>query len=105
MLAEVSSGTLVVSRLSVTVPEVPPPRSAVPAMTLVMVPAPVPGKVCPGAKLMVPFALKEKPVSVGEPLPAVESRFSVAVGEAVLLPWGSACNWKRGSTADMVEEL
>ena len=76
-----------------------------PAMTPVMVPAPVPGKVCPGAKLMVPFALKEKPVSVGEPLPAVEEQIQGGLREAVSLPWGSACNWKRGSTADMVDEL
>ena len=58
-------GTLVVSRLRVTVPEVPPPVSAVPAVTPVMVPVPVPpGKVWPGAKWIVPLELKKKPVSV-----------------------------------------
>src|SRR5215470_2749992 len=41
MLAAVRSGALVVSRFSVTVPLVPPPVRAVPAVTPVIVPVPL----------------------------------------------------------------
>src|SRR5271169_2232978 len=105
VFAALSNGTLVVSTLSVTVPVVPPPVSAVPAVTPVMVPSPVPGKVWPAAKLTVPFALKEKPVSVAPLLVVEESRFSVAVGAVVSLFLGSACHSKRGGTTAFVDEL
>src|ERR1700693_4568263 len=46
LLPAASVGTLVVSRFSVTVPDVPPPVRSVPAVTPVMVPPPLPpGKV------------------------------------------------------------
>ena len=94
-----------VFRLRVTLPEVPPPRRSVPAVTPVIVPLPDPGKVCPGAKLIVPSVLKNMPVSAGVPPVALASRLKVAPGLAVLLPVGSACHWKAGKTGVLVEEL
>ena len=104
VLAVDSNGTLVVSRLSVTSPATPPPVRAVPAVTPVIVPAPVPGKVWPAAKLMVPFGLMKRPVSAAAAMPLVESRFNVAFGVAVLLPVGSAFHRKEGFTGAAVEE-
>jgi hypothetical protein len=67
----VSVAILVVSRESLTVPEVPPPMRSVPAVTPVMVPPPLmPGKVWPVANLMMPLLLMARPVSAGvTPLP------------------------------------
>lgn len=64
-----------------------------------------PGRVCPGAKLMVPLALKERPVLVAAAVVVEESRFSVAEGAAVLLPVSTACHSKRGLTGALLEEL
>jgi len=58
---------LVVSMFSVTVPVVPPPVRSVPAVTPVM--APVPGNVCPAAKLITPLLAIFSPVSAGALLP------------------------------------
>ena len=48
-------GTLVVSRFKVTLPEEPPPLRSVPAVTPVIVPLPVPGNICPTAKVTRPL--------------------------------------------------
>src|SRR5450432_341543 len=64
--------------------------------TLFTVPGPVPGKDCPGAKVICPLPEILKPVSAGVTLPCPKSRFSVPEGVGVLLAAGSTCrrnNW------------
>src|SRR5580698_165208 len=55
------------ARLSVTGPLLPPPVRPVPAVTLVIVPAP--GNACPVAKVIWPLLAMFNPVSEGEPEP------------------------------------
>ena len=102
LLEAASVGTCVVSRFIVTVPLVPPPLRPVPAVTPVIVP--LPGKVCPLAKLIRPLLAIERPVSAGV-LPPPNNRFSFPEGEGVLLPTGSACQRKSWSTAVLVPLL
>src|SRR5579864_1878745 len=73
--------------------------------TLVTVPDPVPGKVCPAANVICPVLLILNPVSDGTAVPEPNSRFSVPEGVAVSLPVGSACHWKVWFTAFEVELL
>src|ERR1022692_255234 len=77
-----------VSKLSATLPVVPPPASPAPAVTPVIVP--VPGNVCPGANVNNPPLPTCNPVSVGALVPTPNNRFNVPEAEAVLLPAGSA---------------
>jgi hypothetical protein len=87
------------------VPEVVmvPPVRPVPAVMLVTVP--VPGKVCPEAKLIWPLLAIDRPVSPGVPVPARYSKFSVPEGLAVLLPAGSASQENSCGTAVLVPLL
>jgi len=57
----------------------------------VMGPPLTPAKLCPGAKVMIPFAATDKPVSAGLPPLPPNNKFSVPDGAAVLLLAGSAC--------------
>src|ERR1700722_12479377 len=90
-------------------PRVPAPVTGEPvtlkseegALSATLVIFPVPGKACPGAKLIVPLALNEKPVLVAPAL-VEDSRFNVAEGAAVLLPVTAACHSKRGFTAALL---
>src|ERR1022692_2120009 len=77
-----------VSKLSGTLPVVPPPASPVPAVTPVIVPAP--GNVCPAANVNNPPLPTCSPGSVGALVPTPNNRFNVPEAEAVLLPAGSA---------------
>ncbi len=77
-----------------------PPVSPAPVATLVTVPLPVPGKVCPEAKLTSPLLAIESPVSVGATPLDPNSRFNEPDGLAVLFPVGSACHRKSWATAD-----
>ena len=81
-----------------------PPAKPAPAVMLVTVPLPVPGKVCPEAKVMRPLPAIESPVSAGV-LPAPNNRLNFPEGEVVLLPTGSACHRKSWSTAVLVPLL
>jgi len=90
LLFPASCGILVVSRLRVTLPLVPPPVRSVPAVTLVMVPFPVPGNFCPVANVRMPVLLIFNPVSAGWVEPEPNNKFSVPKGLVVLLPAGSA---------------
>ena len=92
VLLPLRPGIRAVFKLSVTLPEVPPPVSPVPAVTpvIVPIPVPVPGKVCPAAKWMVPLVLKYRPVSVGVDEVVEARRLKVAPGEALLLLIASA---------------
>src|SRR6202034_3353314 len=94
------------SRLRVTLPLDPPPVRSAPAMTPVMVPPP-PGKVCPAAKLICPFCAIFKPVSAGVLVPDPNRRLNVPLGEAVLLPAGSACQrnvWFTGALVVLLND-
>ncbi len=51
-LVAFNCGTFVVSTFNVTFPLVPPPVKSVPAVSPVIVPAPVPGNVCPAANVI-----------------------------------------------------
>src|SRR5579864_2416290 len=99
MLAAPNSGTLVVSTLSVTLPLPPPPVRSDPAVTPVIVPFPVPGKVCPAANVICPLLAMFRPVSAALLVPEANSRFNVPEGVAVLLLAGSACHWNVCVTA------
>ena len=90
--AALSWGTLVVSRFSVTFPDVPPPARSAPAVTPVMVPAPVPGKVCPLANVILPLLAICSPVSAGTLVPDPYSKLRAPLAVAVLLPTGSPLN-------------
>ncbi len=59
-------------------------------VTVPLPPLPLPGKVCPGAKVMRPLLLIESPVSLGLATPVPNNKFNVAEGVFVLLPTGSA---------------
>src|SRR5580704_1124902 len=82
--------------LRLNVPDVPPPVSPLPDAVVipVIVPDPVPGNVWPVAKVIWPLLLIFSPVSVAFAGATAKSRFNVAEGEVVLLPTGSACQWK-----------
>ena len=57
------------ARLNVPLPVIGPPVNPVPLPTLVTVPAPVPGKVCPVANVIWPLLARLRPVSAGELVP------------------------------------
>lgn len=65
-------------------PLIPPPTRPDPAVTPVIVPLPVPGKVCPEAKATIPLGATDNPVGAGALLPAPNSRLRLAEG---LAPW------------------
>ncbi len=73
--------------------------------TLFTVPGPVPGNVCPTAKVKMPLLLIFSPVSAGALVPEPNSRFKVPDGLAVLFPAGSACQRKCSLTAAPVPLL
>jgi hypothetical protein len=76
-------------------------KSEAGALNPTLLTEPVPGNVCPEAKLIRPFAAMFNPVSLGAaPLP--NKRFSVADGVVLLLPVGSACHWNVDATAFFV---
>jgi len=77
-----------------------PPVRPEPVLTLVTVPLPVPGKVCPDAKLTSPLLAMESPVSVGELPFAPNSRFNEPEGLEESFPVGSAIQRKSCVTAD-----
>src|ERR1035441_9943137 len=76
-----------------------PPVKPAPVATLVTVPLPVPGNVCPVAKFTRPFAAIENPVSAGAVPFDPKSRFKEPEGLAVSLPTGSASQRKSCATA------
>jgi hypothetical protein len=84
-----------VAMLSVPVLVIVPPASPAPATTLVTVPDPAPGKVCPEAKVMTPLLATDRPVSAGATPFAPNRRCRLPEGFAVSLPVGSACQRKR----------
>jgi hypothetical protein len=86
-----------------TEPEVPLPVSGLAVVMPVMVPlpVPVPGKVCPDAKLMVPFGAIDRPVAAGVVAPAPNSNSRFAVGDAVLFPESTVCHAKFCGTASL----
>jgi len=63
------------------------------------------GSVWPGAKVMSPLLLMDRPVSAGVAVPEANSMFSFPEGEALLFPAGSACQRKCCGTAACVELL
>src|SRR3984893_7257697 len=88
LLVTPAAGILIVPVLVIG----PPVRPA-PVATLVTVPLPVPGKVCPDAKFRIPFEATDNPVwlrSPGTPY----SRLSVAPVFAELFPTWAACQRK-----------
>src|SRR5580704_5291999 len=86
-------------------PLLPPPLRPAPAVTPVMVPSPVPGNVCPGAKVIRPLLAMCSPVSAGMFGAVANSRFNVADGDAVLFPTGSANQWNTWLAATLVPLL
>src|SRR5579862_5781930 len=62
--------------------------------TLVTVPLVVPGKDCPGTKLMMPLSAIDSPVSDGTLPPPPNRRLNLPEGSGVLLLTGSACHPK-----------
>src|SRR5580704_7425752 len=86
-------------------PLLPPPLRPAPAVTPVMVPSPVPGNVCPGAKVIRPLLAMCSPVSAGMFGAVANSRFNVADGDAVLFPTGSANQWNTWFAAALVPLL
>src|SRR5579863_869121 len=97
--------TFVVSTFRVTLPLVPPPVRSVPAVTPVMVPSPVPGKVCPLAKVICPLLAMLSPVSAGFPVPCANKRLSEPLALLVSLLTASACHRKVCVTAVLVPLL
>src|ERR1700674_2479470 len=79
-----------------------PPVRPAPVATLVTVPLPAPGKVCPEAKLTSPLLAMESPVSVGEVPFDPNSRFNELEGLEELFPVGSAIQRKSSVIADEV---
>lgn len=77
-----------------TEPEVPLPVSGLVVVIPVIVPAPVPGNVCPLANVILPFAAIESPVAAGAAVPAPNSRLRFALGVVVLFPVGTASQRK-----------
>ena len=75
--------------LMVPVLVIGPPVRPAPVLMLVTVPAT--GKVCPGAKVRIPFLAIDKPVSLTSPLTPY-SRFRVAPVFVESFPVGSACH-------------
>jgi hypothetical protein len=69
-----------------------PPANPAPAATLVTVPSPVPGKICPWANVICPLLAMFNHVSDGLAVPSPNSRFKVPDGLLVLFPAGSACH-------------
>jgi hypothetical protein len=67
-----------------------PPVSPAPLATLVTVPLPVFGKVCPLAKVITPLLAICSPVSVGAFAPDPYSRLKAPLGVGVPLPTASA---------------
>ena len=94
-----AAGTLKLGPTKVVPPEGPKPPA------VAMQKGPPPGKVWPEAKWMVPLVLIKRPVSTGALAVADASTLSVPFGDAVLLPVGSTCSWKRGATTDIEDEL
>jgi hypothetical protein len=86
-------------------PLVPPPLSPDVEAVVIPVIVPVPGKLCPEAKLIRPLLATDRPVSAGVPVPARYSKFSVPEGVAVLLPAGSASQENSCGTAALVPLL
>jgi hypothetical protein len=86
-----------VFRPSATDPDVPlPVNGLVVVMPLIV---PVPGNVCPGAKLIVPFGLKESPVTCRPSGPDAYKSRIYEEGFAELLPVGNTCHAKLCATA------
>jgi len=71
---------------------VPPPVSPLPLAVVIPVIVPVPGNVCPVAKVIWPLLAIFSPVSEGLLVPAPNSRFSDPLALLVLLLTGSACH-------------
>src|ERR1039458_3446382 len=71
-----------------------PPVRPAPLPTLVTVPLPAPGKVCPLAKLITPLLATESPVSAGVAPFVPNRRSSLPDGELVSFPTGSASQRK-----------
>lgn len=67
--------------------------------TLVTVPVPVPGNVCPAAKVSRPLPLIFNPVSAGAAVPVAYSKLSAPEAVALLLFSSSACHWNFCATA------
>src|SRR5579863_1085513 len=67
-------------------------KSETGALSPTLVTVPVPGKVWVGANVNTPVLLSFNPISVGWLGSVPYSRFSVALGDVVLLPTGSACH-------------
>jgi hypothetical protein len=88
--------------LIVPLPVIGPPVNPAPVLTLVTVPLPVPGNVCPAAKLNTPLLPIDNPVSAGVVPPEPNNKFNVPVGLAVSFPAGSACHRKSSVTAAAV---
>ena len=74
-------------------PLVPPPVRPDPVAVVIPVIVPVPGKVCPVAKVICPLLAIFSPVSDGLVAPSPNSRFKVPEGVPVSLPAGSDCHW------------
>lgn len=88
--------------LIVPVPVIGPPVKPAPVATLVTVPPPVPGNVCPVANVINPVLAIDSPVSAGAVPFEPNSRFNVPDGLAVSFPEGSACQRKSCVTAAAV---
>ena len=93
LLASILFVTAAEGMLIVPLLVIGPPVRPAPVPTLVTVPLPVPGKVCPEAKLRIPFLLTDIPVSLMDPVTPY-SRFSVSLVLEVSFPTGSACQRK-----------
>ena len=93
-LASMLLDTPPVGMLIVPLPVIGPPVRPAPVLTVVTVPLPVPGKVCPEAKLITPLLAMESPVSAGVLPFDPKSRFNVPDGFEELFPVGSACQRK-----------
>ena len=91
-LASMGLLTPLVAMLNVPLVVIGPPVSPGPLPTLVTVP--MPGKLCPVAKVIWPLLAMFNPVSVGVAPLAPNNRSSLPDGELVLLPTGSASHWK-----------
>src|SRR5271157_3930882 len=79
---------------SATEPDVPDPVSGLVVVIPVMVPAPVPGKVCPVAQWTSPLGEMERPVAAGAAVPAPYNNAMLDDGVDVSLPVGITCQAK-----------
>jgi hypothetical protein len=97
--ASIAFVTPALAMLIVPLPVIGPPVNPAPVATLVTVPLPDPGKVCPEANVITPLCPIESPVSAGVVPFEPNNKFNVPEGLLVSFPEGSACHRKSCVTA------